>query len=170
MAGIGKGSRTMDVTVRRSGGAAHEPAGTPGKSTLAGALPPIPVQRKADGSAGERVDNGAVHEAAAAGVRGGGDRLPYLEKIQASFGPAHDVVRALPGWTKVPTCRPDQRHRVLGRHRVVQRRRVQHSLAPDQASFTRHPQPSLQDTVGTRRPAQRSRARMSTSTVCTNPA
>ncbi|GAB4520289.1 MAG: hypothetical protein Tsb0020_38930 [Haliangiales bacterium] len=32
-----------------------------------------------------------VHEAAAAGVIGSGSALPYAERIQAAFGPAHDV-------------------------------------------------------------------------------
>ncbi len=66
--------------------------GTAGKTTLTGALPAIDsVQRKADGPVAQRFDDGAVHEAAAAGVSGSGGALPHLEQIQAAFGPEHDV-------------------------------------------------------------------------------
>jgi Domain of unknown function (DUF4157) len=42
-------------------------------------------------SVGAAGDDGAVHRVAAAGVAGTGGRLPYLERIQSSFGPDHDV-------------------------------------------------------------------------------
>jgi hypothetical protein len=80
----GKQSRTSELDPAPSH--ATDPAGTPGKTSAAGA---VVVQRKADG--GERADPGAVHEAAAAGVQGGGGPLPHLDAIQRSFGEAHDV-------------------------------------------------------------------------------
>jgi Domain of unknown function (DUF4157) len=36
-------------------------------------------------------DTGAVHEAAARGISEGGGSLPFMDRIQASFGGAHDV-------------------------------------------------------------------------------
>jgi hypothetical protein len=36
-------------------------------------------------------DPAEVQEAAASGIRGSGSRLPYLDQIQASFGPSHDL-------------------------------------------------------------------------------
>jgi len=66
--------------------------GTPGKTTLTGALPVgDSVQRKADGPAAQRFDDGAVHDAAAAGGSGSGGALPHLDQIQTAFGPEHDV-------------------------------------------------------------------------------
>ncbi len=45
-----------------------------------------PVQRSADGDA-----TTDVHAAAARGVAGPAERLPFHDRIQAGFGPAHDV-------------------------------------------------------------------------------
>ncbi|HEX8111271.1 MAG TPA: hypothetical protein VF516_26260 [Kofleriaceae bacterium] len=57
----------------------HRTPGTPGKATLTEALPVIaaPVQRKAD-PVSERFDDTGVHQAAAAGVAGGGGQLPHV--------------------------------------------------------------------------------------------
>jgi hypothetical protein len=68
--------------VQRSTGPAAGPA--PGKTTLTAG-----IQLKAAG-AGQAQDPGAVQEAAAAGISGAGGQLPYLDRIQASFG-RHDV-------------------------------------------------------------------------------
>ncbi|GAB4524267.1 MAG: hypothetical protein Tsb0020_42440 [Haliangiales bacterium] len=48
--------------------------------------PQAPVQAR-----GGDIDGPSVHEAAAAGVSGGGSALPHAERIQAAFGPAHDI-------------------------------------------------------------------------------
>lgn len=87
------GGRTR-VEAEDSAGAAE--VSKPGKSTLVDsasgdALPRIQlknVQRKVEGGAG--ADPSAVHQAAAHGTRGAGAPLPYLDRIQASFG-RHDV-------------------------------------------------------------------------------
>jgi hypothetical protein len=47
------------------------------------------VQRKADGAA--RSDPAELHRAAQAGVAGSAAPLPYADRVQASFGPDHDV-------------------------------------------------------------------------------
>ncbi|WP_428263989.1 eCIS core domain-containing protein [Haliangium sp.] len=44
-----------------------------------------------DGSTNAKAESKHVHQAAEAGVRGGGGALPHLERIQRSFGPEHDV-------------------------------------------------------------------------------
>lgn len=49
------------------------------------AIPQALVQAR-----GELSDS-SIHESAAAGVRGSGAALPHAERIQAAFGPAHDV-------------------------------------------------------------------------------
>ena len=64
-----------------TGDASHPP--TPGKHTLTEAL--VPVQRKADGVAGDEVMAAAQH-----GVSGPPQALPHGERIQALFG-GHDV-------------------------------------------------------------------------------
>ncbi|HEX8115493.1 MAG TPA: DUF4157 domain-containing protein, partial [Kofleriaceae bacterium] len=60
------------------------PAPSPGKRTLTEALPP--VQRQATGPAPEQ-----VHAAAARGIDTPATTLPFADRIQASFGPRHDV-------------------------------------------------------------------------------
>jgi hypothetical protein len=68
---------------------------SPGKRTLTEQLvsppppPVVPVQRKAD-TAAER-DPAELHHAARAGVSGSSEALPHADKIQAAFGPDHDV-------------------------------------------------------------------------------
>ena len=62
-------------------GGESESRGAPGTRTLTQA-----IQRRADGAA----STGDVHAAAEHGVSGAGERLPFLDQIQASFG-AHDV-------------------------------------------------------------------------------
>ncbi len=69
----------------------HQPAGTPGKQTLTGALPPI--QRKAQDGAQEGRAPGegeGVAAAAQRGVSGTPQALPHFEQIQPLFGD-HDV-------------------------------------------------------------------------------
>jgi hypothetical protein len=66
------------------GGHGAGPAPSPGKRTLTEALPP--VQRQATGPAPEQ-----VHAAAARGVDTPATTLPFADRIQASFGPRHDV-------------------------------------------------------------------------------
>ncbi|HWU90826.1 MAG TPA: DUF4157 domain-containing protein, partial [Kofleriaceae bacterium] len=66
-----------------------QPAATPGKQTLTGALPPI--QRKAeDGGQEGRAPAEGVAVAAQRGVSGTPQALPHLEQIQPLFG-HHDV-------------------------------------------------------------------------------
>ncbi|GAB4570264.1 MAG: hypothetical protein Tsb0020_24910 [Haliangiales bacterium] len=49
------------------------------------AAPQTPIQARGD------ISGPSVHEAAAAGVRDSGSALPHAERIQAAFGPAHDI-------------------------------------------------------------------------------
>lgn len=49
------------------------------------------VQMKEKGPAAKAQAEAQVHEAAARGVSGSGAPLPYLDQIQRSFGPDHDV-------------------------------------------------------------------------------
>ena len=77
--------------------------GTLGKCTLTAQLSTVPQMGRSgaaqhQGTArsdvssrvhGEDVDE--VHDAAEAGVSGPGGALPHADKIQAAFGPAHDV-------------------------------------------------------------------------------
>ena len=87
----GKKSRTSELGSPPNL-ASPKATGTPGKTTLTGALPVGGgVQRKAEGPAAQRFDDGAVHDAAAAGVSGSGGALPHLAQIQTAFGPEHDV-------------------------------------------------------------------------------
>jgi hypothetical protein len=75
------GSRSSD------GGAGASTASVPGKRTLTEALPAASVvQRRATGPAPEQ-----VHDAAARGIATPSTALPFADRIQASFGPAHDV-------------------------------------------------------------------------------
>jgi hypothetical protein len=80
----------------------------PGKQTLVEQA--YSVQRKhAEGtspSPGDAGPPGSVGEAAAAGVTGGGGRLPHLDRIQASFGAAHPVtgIRAHVGGEAAAAC------------------------------------------------------------------
>jgi hypothetical protein len=92
VADVGKQNRTATSDPPVAATSASEPHSSPGKTTLTGALPVIsaPVQRKADPTS-ERFDDAGVHQAAAAGVAGGGGPLPHLDRIQAAFGPMHDV-------------------------------------------------------------------------------
>jgi hypothetical protein len=68
-----------------AGDAGRAPA-TPGKRSLIEATFPVQLHR-ADGQAATTED---VHAAAAAGIADGGGPLPFLDRIQASFG-EHDV-------------------------------------------------------------------------------
>ena len=63
--------------------------------------------------------------------------------------------------------RADQRHRVHRRDGVVQRRRIQHAPAADQPRLPRRASVTSNTRSGSSEAANR--ARMSTSTVCTNP-
>jgi hypothetical protein len=74
-----KSKRGRDEDV--GGGGETEARGAPGKRTLTSS-----IQRRADGAAAGT----DVHAAADHGVSGAGERLPFLDQIQASFG-AHDV-------------------------------------------------------------------------------
>ncbi|HEX7839552.1 MAG TPA: DUF4157 domain-containing protein [Kofleriaceae bacterium] len=75
------GTRSSD------GGPGASTAAAPGKRTLTEALPPASVvQRRATGPAPER-----VHDAAAHGIDTPATALPFADRIQASFGPRHDV-------------------------------------------------------------------------------
>jgi len=86
---FGKHTRTSDHPA--SAPAARADHATPGKTALTDAVAPVaPVQRKAE-PAGQTVDDAGVHQAAAAGVAGSGSALPHADRIQESFGPAHDV-------------------------------------------------------------------------------
>ncbi|MBK9030717.1 MAG: DUF4157 domain-containing protein [Myxococcales bacterium] len=49
------------------------------------------VQQKADGGRVALTEDGDVRAAAASGVQAGGGALPHLDRIQASFGSAHDL-------------------------------------------------------------------------------
>ncbi len=49
------------------------------------------VQAKADGGRVALTDEGDVKSAAASGVASGGSELPHLDRIQQSFGSAHDL-------------------------------------------------------------------------------
>jgi hypothetical protein len=49
-----------------------------------------PVQRRGAGPAEARTDE-SIHAHAARGVAGASQQLPHLDRIQASFGPAHDL-------------------------------------------------------------------------------
>jgi hypothetical protein len=72
---------------REAGGAL-----SPGKRTLTEQLfdsSGPPVQRKAGGAAAS--DPAELHRAAEAGVSGPAAPLPHADRIQASFGPEHDV-------------------------------------------------------------------------------
>src|SRR5215510_6458283 len=62
----------------------------PGRITRTASLPAddAPVQRKQ--SLATALSPEATHAAAAEGVRGGGEPLPFRDQIQASFGP-HDI-------------------------------------------------------------------------------
>ncbi|MBC7974712.1 MAG: DUF4157 domain-containing protein, partial [Myxococcales bacterium] len=62
----------------------------PGKTTLTAGLPQgaAPVQRKQD--LANALDPESTHAAAAEGVRGSGQPLPFRDQIQASFG-RHDI-------------------------------------------------------------------------------
>src|SRR5689334_4760037 len=66
----------------------HQPATSPGKQTLTGALPP--VQRKAEGGGQDGGAPEGVAAAAQRGVSGAPQVLPHLAQIQPLFGP-HDV-------------------------------------------------------------------------------
>lgn len=79
---VGKGSSSQNAA------ASPAPGLAPGKSTLTEALGIIQRKAGADGPASDASD---VHRAAAAGVSGGGAPLPHGDRIQALFGPAHDV-------------------------------------------------------------------------------
>jgi Domain of unknown function (DUF4157) len=55
---------------------------------------PAPVQARpgaAPGGGAMDADPASVHEAAASGVAGSGSALPFRDRIQQSFGPAHDL-------------------------------------------------------------------------------
>lgn len=92
--GRGAAARGSDVSyelkprgVRSSdGGHAASPAAAPGKRTLTEALSAAVVQRRAAGPAPEQ-----VHAAAARGIDTPATALPFADRIQASFGPRHDV-------------------------------------------------------------------------------
>lgn len=66
------------------GGSSTGPTAVPGKHTLTEALPA--VQRRASGPAAAQ-----VHDAAARGVDTPSTTLPFTDRIQAAFGPRHDV-------------------------------------------------------------------------------
>jgi hypothetical protein len=68
------------------GGRGASTAAAPGKRTLTEALPPAVVQRRATGPAPDQ-----VHAAAARGIDTPATALPFADRIQASFGPRHDV-------------------------------------------------------------------------------
>lgn len=83
---------------KRPGGAnlvqhSRDPGGSlsPGKRTLTEQLfdSGPQVQRKAGGAAAS--EPAELHRAAEAGVSGSGAPLPHADRIQASFGPDHDV-------------------------------------------------------------------------------
>lgn len=80
--------RERDGRTRQSGGtdSGHEAAATPGKSTLTAGLT---VQRHATSAASP--PPGAVQDAAARGTATPITAMPHADRIQASFGPAHDV-------------------------------------------------------------------------------
>jgi hypothetical protein len=82
--------------LRRPGGEPHGHAAVPqtsigpGKRTLTEAVQPAPASAAASaGASAETPDD--VRAAAASGIDGPGEALPYLPAIQASFGPQHDV-------------------------------------------------------------------------------
>ncbi|GAB4524603.1 MAG: hypothetical protein Tsb0020_42720 [Haliangiales bacterium] len=88
------------VVMRKADGSAAEPLPFTGISAESaawaflphtpGIAPPAPVQARGDiGSV--QLRQRSVGEVAAAGVRGGGAALPHAERIQAAFGPSHDV-------------------------------------------------------------------------------
>ncbi len=86
----------MTYQARRLGRSASNPAHdagptspVPGKGTLVQQLAPVQRRATADGAPAQLAPE-RVHAAAAAGVSGAAERLPHLDRIQASFG-AHDV-------------------------------------------------------------------------------
>ena len=93
------GKRTLTASVQRRAAPAAPPATTalaaPTGDAGAGLDDPFglhltsPVQRAGGGAAGE--DPARTQAIAAEGVAGSGGALPYLDTIQRSFGPAHDV-------------------------------------------------------------------------------
>src|SRR5262245_64390169 len=85
-----KQDRTRPPQGAHSSDAASARGHAPGKATLTESLPAddAPVQRKQ--SLATALSPEATHAAAAEGVRGGGEPLPFREQIQASFG-AHDI-------------------------------------------------------------------------------
>ncbi len=94
------------VVMRKADGAVAEPLPFTGISAEAaewaflphkpGVSPPAPVQARgamggASADAVQMAEQRSIHESAAAGVSGSGGSLPHAERIQAAFGPAHDV-------------------------------------------------------------------------------
>ncbi|ACY16763.1 DUF4157 domain-containing protein [Haliangium ochraceum] len=81
-------SRSSQVQKRQANrDAPARPA--PGKVSRTGRMGTSPgVQRQANDAGSHAAQ---VHEAAAAGVQGGGSRMPHAETIQRAFGMAHDV-------------------------------------------------------------------------------
>ncbi|MBK7198212.1 MAG: DUF4157 domain-containing protein [Myxococcales bacterium] len=72
----------------------HDPRKRPADREAADAPPPDlagVVQAKADGGRVALTGDQDVRAAAATGVQSGGSQLPHLDKIQASFGGAHDL-------------------------------------------------------------------------------
>ena len=88
------GAMSSDRELAHRHDADHDPRKRPADREAADA-PPADlagvVQAKADGGRVALTGDADVRSAAATGVQGGGDALPHLDKIQASFGAAHDL-------------------------------------------------------------------------------
>jgi hypothetical protein len=84
------GRATLTESLASDAAPVQAKSADPGKSTMSPgpSQDPTPVQRKM--SLASALSPEATHEAAAEGVRGGGDALPFRDQIQASFG-GHDV-------------------------------------------------------------------------------
>ena len=114
------GRQIQDRKMSTSSASVEEPGHTPGRTTLVpqvavpatvpvaptaiGPLQLKPVEPVAGASGQSFIDSifsvqrkesqapaNQVHQAAAAGIQGSGGSLPYMDLIQASFGPQHDV-------------------------------------------------------------------------------
>jgi hypothetical protein len=83
--GVGKRTRTSEDS-GASKVSRHDAAPAPGKSTLTGAL----QQRTTSSPTAAPLAPADAREIASSGVASGGQPLPHLDRIQASFG-AHDV-------------------------------------------------------------------------------